>query len=327
VEDLWVGNLGGAVRNHAFIAPNPTELFDPVMQNATVYSMLMGTSHDTRHALIRGTDFREEMPNAVRHSRILPPDIAIPNNVRSQTVTNFTSTAFDPGEINAYEFAWGSSAIDVQNDGKPDLYWVGGLYGRGGGILSVAGTCPGRLMVNTTKAGQSPTFADGTASHQLFNIEELEYDELKGEDSGFVYRRSPKQNWGKRDWVYSTDRSSWVSQGEGVIEKVTHQDMIQASENGRAVVAADLNGDGFEDLIVKNKGGYDSRSSSASNLKVMVDGKPRALPAPDNNYPSITQFEPGRTWAYLNTYREGNWIKVSLNDSSRGGLNRGGIGD
>jgi hypothetical protein len=58
----------------------------------------------------------------------------------------------------------------------------------------------------------------------------------------------------------------------------------------------------------------------------MVDGKPRALPAPDNNYPSITQFEPGRTWAYLNTYREGNWIKVSLNDSSRGGLNRGGIG-
>ena len=95
--------------------------------------------------------------------------------------------------------------------------------------------------------------------------------------------------------VHSYDRSNWSLHGPGVQEKITNQDLIQASENGRAVVSADLNNDGFLDLILRNQGGYDSRSSNGSNLKAVIDGQPQVIPAHDYNYPTPTNYEPGRT--------------------------------
>lgn len=323
-EDLFVGNLGGAVMNHAFVTPDPYDIFDPVFLDATIFAQFYNDKHDSRHGLIDGADFTREMPNRVRHSRILPPDVTLPNNYRRHAPEGLTLPPFDPNTINAYEFAWGATCFDVQNDGLLDLYYIGCLYGRGGGILPIAGTGPGRLLVNATLNPDSVRFVDLTVEHHLLNIEHVKYDRLESE--GYIYRRAPSQNWRSRDMVYSYDRSNWALQGPRIQEKVTNQDLIQASENGRAVVAADLNNDGFCDLVLRNMGGYDSRSPTASNLKTVIDGRALVVPAHNFNYPTPTSYEPGRTWLFMNTYEVNNWLKVELIDDSAGSFNRDAIG-
>ena len=126
--------------------------------------------------------------------------------------------------------------------------------------------------------------------------------------------------------VYSYDRSTWISQGTLIQERVINQDLIQTAEMGRGVVAADLNGDGFLDLVRTHVGGYDSRDSDAKNLAAMIDGRAQVIPPPDYNYPTLTEYEPGRTELLLNHYREGAWIKVRLVDDTPGSLNRDAIG-
>lgn len=323
-EDLFVGNLGGAVMNHAFVTPDPYDLFDPVILNSTIFGQFYNDKHDTTHAFINGLDYQSQLLNQVRHSRVLPPDVTLPNNYRRHAPEGLRLPPFDPDSVNAYEFAWGATAFDVQNDGKLDLYYIGCLYGRGGGLFPISGTGPGRLLVNATTEQQKMRFVDLTAEHHLFNIEQLEYDRLN--THGYVYRRSPLQNWAKRDMVFSYDRSNWALQGPGIQEKVTNQDLIQTAENGRAVVAADLNGDGALDLILRNQGGYDSRSAESTNLKAMIDGRAQVIPAHNYNYPTPTQYEPGRTWMFLNTYQVNNWLEVRLVDDSPGSLNRDAIG-
>ncbi len=324
-EDLFVGNLGGAVMNHAFATPDPYDLFEPVILNATIFAQFYQNKHDTRHGLIDGADFRRELDNRARHSTVLPPDVTFPNNYRRHAPEGVELPEFDPDTVNAYEFAWGAAALDAQNDGKLDFYYVGCLYGRGGGLFPIAGTGPGRLLVNASLAGQhEPRFVDLTAEHHLFNIRHLQYDRL--EEHGYVYRKAPAQNWRKRDMVYSYDRSNWSLHGPGVREKITNQDLIQTAENGRAAIAADLNGDGFDDLVVRNQGGYDSRSPDSRNLKAMIDGRPRVLPPSDNNYPAPTNFEPGATRLFINRYADNNWLKVQLVDDSPGSYNRDAIG-
>lgn len=322
-EDLFVGNLGGGVMNHAFAAPDPYDLFDPVILNATIFGQFYNDKHDTRHGLIDGADYTRELSNRAYHSKVLPPDVTFSNNQRRHAPDGLKLPPFDPDTINAYEFAWGSMSLDIQNDGLLDLYYVGCLYGRGGGLFPVSGTGPGRLLVNATgKPGGSARFVDLTAEHHLFNIHEMRYDKL--ETDGYIYRPAPSQNWRKRDMCFSYDRGNWVLQGPGIQERITNQDMIQAAEAGRAAVAADLNGDGFADLLVRNKGGYDSRSSSAKNLRVQIDNRSEVLPPHNNNYPAPTQFEPGSTRLFINNYKANHWLKIRLLDEEN--FNRDGIG-
>ena len=323
-EDLFVGNLGGGVMNHAFSAPDPHDGFEPVILNANLFAQFFNNKSSSRHALIDGADWKQEMPNRVRHSSILPPDISIPNNYRRHAPEGIELPRFDPDEMNAYEFAWGAATFDVQNDGRLDLYYIGCLYGRGGGIALITGTGPGRFFANATEPGGALRFADLTAEHHLFNIQELQFDRL--ESDGYIYRKAPRQNWGKRDMVYSYDRGNWALQGPGIQERVTNQDLIQTAENGRATVAADVNGDGFVDLLLRNQGGYDSRSSEALNLHAMIDGRPRVLPAHNYNYPTPTNYEPGGSRLFINTYTQNNWLKIRLIDEAPGSFNRDAIG-
>jgi hypothetical protein len=328
-EDLFAGNLGGAVMNNAIVPYVPMDLFNPTMLAGTIIGQFLEGHHDSSHGVIDGADWRRELSNEVQHSGVLPPDVALPNNYRREAYgRSIPKDQFDVDSLDPYEFAWGSVSFDVQNDGEPDLYWHGSLYTRGGGLFSVLGTCPGRLLINATQAsgqkGERVRFVDLTAEHHVFNIHELKYDKLATE--GYVHRAAPRQNWGKRDWVHSYDRSVWASEGPKVNERIINQDMIQTAENGRAAIAADLNGDGSVDLLLRNKGGYDSRGSDSVNLKFEHGGRARVLPAHDNNYPTPTNYEPGSTRVFLNRYTSNHWLQVELVDDRPGALNRDAIG-
>ena len=323
-EDLFAGNLGGAVMNNAMPALDPADMLDPVIFNATINQQIFFDRHSTRHALISGTDFRSELPNKVQHSAVLPPDVSIPWDVRSYAIKPQEQGSFDKLSLDPYELAWGAAALDVQNDGRLDLYWVGGLYGRGGGIMAVTGTGPGRLLVNATAPGSDVRFVDQTAEHHVFNIMELDYTTL--ESDGYVSRRSPRLNWGKRDMVFSYDRSTWALHGPTVQSRIMNQDLIQTAENGRGVIAADLTGDGYPEIIVRNQGGYDSRRSNSVSLKARIDGTPRVQPAHDYNFPDPTNFEPGPTRLFVNRHNRNNWIKIRLLDDAPESYNRDAIG-
>ncbi len=327
-EDLVAGNVGGGGYSHEFISPSWYDLIDPVINDSLAFRTLVVSGNDFTHTLIDGADIGRELPHKVRHSQVLPPDSALPNNLRPMNIKKASFiedfTPFDVDSLDPYEFAWGMAPIDVQNDGWIDMYWLGALWNRGGGIMSSVGTNPGRLLINATRPGGEVRWVDMTAEYHAFNILELVYDQLA--ERGYVWRRSPSQNWSKRDRVYSYDRSVWVSQGVGIQERVANQDLIQTAEFGKAAVAADLNGDGFQDLLLTNVGGYDSRASNNKNLKARIDGKPQVLPAPDYNYPTLTNFEPGRTRLLINDTAEGAWMEVRLIDDSPGTWNRDAIG-
>lgn len=321
-EDLYAGNLGGSLVTFAFTSPDPTVLFKPVISDSVGFTQF-NIGRTSVHSFINGVAINKELKTKVKHSLYLPPDASLPNNVRKfGDLGTYKGPTFDQDSFDPYEFAWGVTILDVQNDGKPDMYYFGCLYGRGGGIFSVQGTNPGRLLINKSD-DKNFKLEDRTAEYQVFNIDDIDYSNLK---DGFLSRKAPSQNWPKRDRVYSYDRSVWVSRGPEVSEKITNHDMNQTAENGKAVIAADFNNDGYEDLLLRNLGGYDSRSNDATNLKVKIDGKIRAVPAHDNNYPSPTNFDPGATRFFMNTHKGNNWVKVRLLDDTEGALNRNGIG-
>jgi hypothetical protein len=326
-EDLFAGNMGGASMNLAMPIPDMFSMFEPVMSSSTMTQQFFGGTHNSMHAIYDGAaGFSEPMEHKVRHSKVMPPDAALENNVRDFIIVDSQKVPFDRDGIDPYEFTWGSTTLDVQNDGRPDLYWLGCLQGRGGGIFPIMGTGPGRLLVNATRDAGALRFVDKTAEYQVFNIQELKYDRLESE--GYIYRDSPLQNWGKRSVVNSFDVSVWGFQGPGIVERITNRDLIQTAENGRAAVAADLNGDGFADLLVRNMGGYDSRRSNSRNLKARVNGQPSVIPAHDPNFPTPTNYEPGSTRVFLNSHGEdgGNWLKVELVDDRPDSLNRAAVG-
>ncbi len=326
-EDLFVGNSGGGVLN-ASMTTFPMQLvFDPPIMVEEAIRLYFADKVDGTHAILDGRDVNHEFATVVDHSPVLPPDNTIPTNIVHPLYDTLLKRGlFDTDSLDPYEFAWGSPAIDVQNDGRPDVYVIGGLSARGG-FMSAMGVNPGRLLVNQTeKPGDPLRFADQTAEYHVFNIQEMRYDKLASE--GMVYRPAPTQSWTKRDVVYSYDRSVWSTNGPLIQERVINQDMIQAGENGRAALGVDLNGDGFGDLLVRNKGGYDSRSSKAQNLKAKIDGKAQVVPSHHPSFPAPTNYEPGSTRVFLNRYGPttgGNWIKITLVDDS-GTLNRDAVG-
>ena len=167
-EDLLAGNLGGAVLNHSFLTIDPYRLFDPTMGDMQAVGQFFGDRHDWTHALIDGASPTRELPLKVRHSKVLPPDAALPNNQRRFAPDpELQVSEMNPETLDPYEFSWGMTAFDAQNDGRMDLYWVGCMFSRGGGLFPILGTGPGRLLVNATGpsgSSASPTSPPSTRS-------------------------------------------------------------------------------------------------------------------------------------------------------------------
>lgn len=322
-EDLYAGNAGGSIVSRPPTSFFQKNLFRPgLIESATMDQVIFREKarHTIFHELISaGT---KPLPHRITHSAFLPPNL----------IENDYFKKIDMDTIQPYGFSWGSTIIDIQNDGRDDLYFVGNLYGRGNHIYSNFSVNPGRLLVNRGPDPDGKThFQDLTAEYRLFNIMELDYSKFESEK--LIFRKSPAQNWKKNSIVTNRDKSAvsfiWDQDFLGSSKKylkISHYDLTSLSEHGRSVVAADLNGDGNQDLIVRNLGGYDSLSSTGTQLKTMIDGKKRAVPPHDFSFNIPTQFDPGATRTFLNQMKQNNWVKIKLEDDTPGTFNRQAIG-
>jgi hypothetical protein len=310
-EDMFLGNMGG---NSSSMLFNYYTVLDPTTQEAATFEDFITDHRNRFHAIVSGENVMKEIKTKVFHSRYLPPD----------SLFNDQHDLLDKTSLDPYEFTWGSTVLDVENNGRADLYFHGSMVSMPLGPFNYFMINPGRLLINKGEKNQKLEFEDRTAEYNVFNIDELNYDKLKSE--GYIWRKSPTQNWPKRDSVYSYDISSWKIERFGKEINSKYSDLIQLSSNGHGAIAADLNDDGYEDLILRNNGGYSNKSSKGTNMKAEINGKLRAIPAYNKVFPSPTTFEPGKTRIFINQNKKNNWIKIKLIDNREKSYNRFAIG-
>ena len=137
-------------------------------------------------------------------------------------------STIDPGHqiptgIAAYDFGFGATFFDYENDGDQDLYWFGSTMGRGGGPGGHIFPAAGRMM----RGDNTGAFEDITVRARLLDITYVSYDGL---DEDQLARRNPAALKARR------------------IDRQNH-------ENGKGLAHGDLNSDGFVDLIATNSSG------------------------------------------------------------------------
>ena len=129
-----------------------------------------------------------------------------------------------PTGLGAYDFGYGTTFFDYDNDGDQDIYWLGSEGPPGKSSYPAAG----RMLRGDGQGG----FEDITVRARLLDILDVDYSILDPADPAFDPDR---QRIGSRFHL-----------------------------NGKALAHADLNGDGYLDLIATNSSGpvWDDLSSS-----------------------------------------------------------------
>ena len=147
----------------------------------------------------------------VKPSPLMPPD--------SLDLSLIHPTQEAPTGLAAYDFGFGATFFDYDNDGDQDLYWLGSTVDRGeapGGQIFPAA---GRMLRGDGRG----TFEDITVRARLLDIARVIYSKIDPDNPKLnvsIHRASPKYH-----------------------------------ENGKGLAHGDLNGDGYVDLIGTNSKG------------------------------------------------------------------------
>ena len=147
----------------------------------------------------------------VEPSSVLPPYSLDPLRIMSAWQV--------PTGLAAYDFGFGTSFFDIENDGDEDLYWIGSALGRGESRLGKAFPSAGRMLRNKGDG----TFQDITVETQLLDILGVDYS------------------------VTDTTNPSFNRDKQRLD--------VRFHENGKGIAVGDLNGDGYIDIAATNSRG------------------------------------------------------------------------
>ena len=234
--DVFVTNVGPhTLRHPRKEKPTPVCEYHSYFGWGTCFHFLL-RNDGTRDEHGNGTSvgFVDVAPStAVMASPWMPPEALDPANIYEDHQA--------PTGLAAYDFGFGTTFFDFDNDGDQDLYWLGSIArgeGPGGQVFPSAG----RML----RGYDGGAFEDVTVRAQVLDISRVNY---AGLDTLPTAAEDP------------------------IAARLRRMD-ARSHENGKGVAHGDLNGDGYVDLIGTNSSGeifvgpYDAMTLTApSELK------------------------------------------------------------
>ena len=151
--------------------------------------------------------------DVAERTRIVPSTIMPPDSLDE---TRILDQYQRPTGLAAYDFGFGATFFDFDNDGDQDLYWFGSTIGRGEGPGGFLFPSAGRML----RGDGIGNFQDVTVESRLLDITGVRYD-LLGQDFDPKALR---------------------------IDPIFHK-------NGKGLAHGDLNNDGYVDLVATNSSG------------------------------------------------------------------------